>query len=119
MLPSTDRESRPSGLSPDIFSSSRFLTEIRQMNVELHRRPRNWSAKRRSKSSLRTPSFDSPAGFALFQIEHNLLIIIAESPQNRNESSLSSGECGLKSLTYEKIRQHGVGTDLYFRNIIH
>ena len=49
--------------------------------LEVTTEPRNWSINRRSKSSLRAPSFDSPAGFVMIgaQFANKLLKMIAES----------------------------------------
>jgi hypothetical protein len=44
---------------------------------------------------------------SLFQIEHNLLIIIAESPQNRNEGSPHPANAGyFPSLALGPIEEH-------------
>jgi hypothetical protein len=49
-------------VNPSASSSSRYANNpTSEVTTELQA----WSIKRRSKSSLRTPSFDSAAGFAI------------------------------------------------------
>jgi hypothetical protein len=48
--------------------------------------PRNWSIRRRLKSSLRTSAFDSPAGFAMTaSFDPKNLIMLAESRSLRRK----------------------------------
>ena len=74
------------------------LTDAGQRELDVTTEPRNCTVSRRSKSSLRTPSFDTPAGFAIaaHSIQYKVLIPISESACRAPLLNASSGESGFK-----------------------